>query len=347
MGFTGVPGDRDKGIATGSVKGRPRGLAPFNDVQTTSLNYTNSDLDGMNFKAQLFHQDFKGRYGATNANSFQDTNIAPQGTLYDQSQNQSEKIGAKFSLTKSDLMQNKLSITTGLDLLQDKTSQILILTHRTYVPKTKYVNYAPFVQFEFKPIERLILQAGARNEHAKLDVNTFHTVAHFNNVKVNGGSPSFSKTVYNAGAVFKITPTVSIFANYSQGFGMPDVGRVLRAIKVPGKNVDSLIDLAPIITDNYEAGFRINRHSYDFEASYYESNSKLGSKIVPDSSGLYTIERQKTKIHGAEASLGFQLNKSNRFQASYSYIQGKSDTNGDGKVDSTQSFSSIMERSME
>ncbi|SBS32010.1 Ferric aerobactin receptor precursor [Marinomonas spartinae] len=332
MGFTGVPGDRDKGIATGSVKGRPRGLAPFNDVQTTSLNYTNSDLDGMNFKAQLFHQDFKGRYGATNSKSFQDTNIAPQGTLYDQSQNQSEKIGAKFSLTKSDLMQNKLSITTGLDLLQDKTSQILILTHRTYVPKTKYVNYAPFVQFEFKPIERLVLQAGARNEHAKLDVNTFHTVAANNNVTVDGGSPSFSKTVYNAGAVFKITPTVSIFANYSQGFGMPDVGRVLRGIKVPGQDVDSLIDLSPIVTDNYEAGFRINRNAYDFEASYYESNSKLGSRIIA-TNGLYTVKREKKKIKGAEASFGIQLNKDNKLQASYSYIQGKSDTNGDGKVD--------------
>lgn len=333
MNFTGVDGDRDNGVATSSVKGTPpNGVAPYNDVQTTSLFYTDSDLDGMEFKAQAFHQDFEGRYGASNSNSFQDTSIAPSGTLYDQSQNQSEKIGAKFSLTKNDLLDNTLSITTGLDLLQDKTSQTLILTNRTYVPETEYTNYAPFIQFEYKPTERLVLQAGVRDEHAKLDVGTYQTVAANNGVTVNGGSPSFHETVYNAGAVFKITPTVSVFANYSQGFGMPDVGRVLRGVDITGQDVDSLIDLSPIVTDNYEVGFRVNRHPYDFELSYYESDSDLGSRIVEEN-GLYIVKREKKEIQGAEASLGFQLNKKHKLQASYSFIQGKSDTDGDGKVE--------------
>jgi len=335
MNFTGVDGDRDNGIATSSIKGTPpNGVAPYNDVQTTSLSYTDSDLDGMELKAQVFHQDFEGRYGASNSNSFQDVSLAPIGTLYDQSQNQSEKIGAKFSLTKADLLDNDLSVTAGLDLLQDTTSQTLILTNRTYVPETEYTNYAPFLQFEYKPTDRLILQAGARNEHAKLDVDTYQTVATNKNtsVSVNGGSPSFSDTVYNAGAVFKITPTVSVFANYSQGFGMPDVGRILRGVSTANQDVDTLIDLSPILTDNYEVGLRVNRHPYDFELSYYESNSDLGSRIE-NQNGLYVVKREKKEIQGAEASLGFQLNKEHRLQASYSFIQGKSDTDGDGQVD--------------
>ena len=335
MNFTGVDGDRENGVATSSVKGSPpNGVAPYNDVQTTSLFYTDSDLDGMEFKAQVFHQDFEGRYGASNSNSFQDVSIAPVGTLYDQSQNQSEKVGAKFSLTKDDLLNNSLSITTGLDLLQDKTSQTLVLTNRTYVPETEYTNYAPFIQFEYKPTERLVLQAGARNEHAKLDVDTYQTVATNKNtsVSVNGGSPSFSDTVYNAGAVFKLTPSMSVFANYSQGFGMPDVGRILRGVSTADQDVDTLIDLSPILTDNYEAGFRIHRNAFDFELSAYQSNSDLGSRIE-NQNGLYVVKREKKEIHGAEASLGFQLNKEHKLQASYSYIQGKSDTDGDGKVD--------------
>jgi len=333
MNFTGVDGDRENGVATSSIKGTPpNGVSPYNDVQTTSLFYTDSDLDGMEFKAQVFHQDFEGRYGATNSGSFQDTSIAPDGELYDQSQNQSEKIGAKFSLTKDDLLDNHLSITTGLDLLQDKTSQTLVLTNRVYVPETEYTNYAPFVQFEYKPTERLVLQAGARYEHAKLDVDTYQTVAANNSVTVDGGTPSFDETVYNAGAVFKITPIVSVFANYSQGFGMPDVGRVLRGVKTTDQDVDTLIDLSPIMTDNYEVGLRVNRHPYDLELSYYESNSDLGSRIV-EVNDLYVVKREKKEIQGAEASLGFQLNKEHKLQASYSYIQGKSDTDDDGKVD--------------
>ena len=333
MNFTGVDGDRDNGVATSSVKGTPaQGVAPFNDAQTTSLFYTDSNLDGMEFKAQVFHQDFKGRYGATKSGSFQDTSIAPKGTLYDQSQNQSEKIGAKFSLTKDDLLDNDLSITTGLDLLQDTTSQKLILTDRLYVPETDYTNYAPFVQFKYQPIERLVLQAGARYENAKLDIDTYQTVAANNSVTVDGGSPSFDKTVYNAGAVFKLTPAVGIFGNYSQGFGMPDVGRVLRGVKTTDQDVDTLIDLSPIVTDNYEVGFRVNRHPYDFEVSYYESNSDLGSRIVAVD-GLYVVKREKKEIKGAEASLGVQLNPAHKLQASYSYIEGKSDTDEDGQVD--------------
>jgi iron complex outermembrane receptor protein len=330
MNFRGVSGDRDNGIATGSIKARPEGKAPFNEVKTTSLVYTDSDLAGMELKAQAFHQDFKGRYGASTSGSFQDPNTAE--TIYDQSQNESKKVGAKVSLTKDGLLDDRLTVVTGVDVLQDTTSQKLILTDRTYVPETTYQNYAPFAQFELQATDRLILQAGARYEKAKLDVDTFQTVAARNGVTVNGGQPEFDETVYNAGAVFKLTPSVSLFANYSQGFGMPDVGRVLRGVNVEGQDVDTLIDLSPIVTDNYEAGLRVNKQNIDFEISYYESNSDLGSRIV-ENDGLYTVSREKKEIQGAEATLGLALTDQHRLEAGYSYIKGKSDRDGDGSVD--------------
>lgn len=330
MNYRGVSGDRDNGIATSSIEARPEGKAPFNEVKTTSLVYTDTDIAGMELKAQAFHQDFKGRYGASTSGSFQDPNTSE--TIYDQSQNESKKIGAKISLTKDDLLDNRLKVVTGLDVLQDTTSQKLILTDRTYVPETTYQNYAPFAQFELQANERLVLQAGARYEKAKLDVDTYQTVAARNGVTVNGGQPEFEDVVYNAGAVFKLTPSVSVFANYSQGFGMPDVGRVLRGVSVADQDVDTLIDLSPIITDNYEAGVRYNKQNLDFEISYYESNSDLGSRIV-ENNGLYTVSREKKEIQGAEATLGLALTEQHRLEAGYSYIKGKSDRDNDGSVD--------------
>ncbi|WP_425641946.1 TonB-dependent receptor [Marinomonas gallaica] len=330
MNYRGVSGDRDNGIATSSIEARPEGKAPFNEVKTTSLVYTDTDIAGMELKAQAFHQDFKGRYGSSTSGSFQDPNTSE--TIYDQSQNESKKIGAKISLTKDDLLDNRLKVVTGLDVLQDTTSQKLILTDRTYVPETTYQNYAPFAQFELQANERLVLQAGARYEKAKLDVDTYQTVAARNGVTVNGGQPEFEDAVYNAGAVFKLTPSVSVFANYSQGFGMPDVGRVLRGVSVADQDVDTLIDLSPIITDNYEAGVRYNKQNLDFEISYYESNSDLGSRIV-ENNGLYTVSREKKEIQGAEATLGLALTEQHRLEAGYSYIKGKSDRDDDGSVD--------------
>ena len=330
MNFRGVTGDRENGIATSSIEARPEGKAPFNEVKTTNLVYTDTDLAGMELKAQAFHQDFKGRYGASTSGSFQFPST--DETIYDQSQNESEKIGAKLSLTKDGLLDDRLKVVTGLDLLQDTTTQKLILTDRTYVPETTYENYAPFAQFEMQATDRLILQAGARYEKAKLDVDTYQTVAARGGVTVNGGQPEFDETVYNAGAVFKLTPSVSLFANYSEGFGMPDVGRVLRGVSAEGQDVDTLIDLSPIVTDNYEAGLRVTRQNVDFEISYYESNSDLGSRIQ-ENDGLYTVKREKKEIQGAEASLGLALNEQHRLEAGYSYIKGKSDRDGDGSVD--------------
>lgn len=336
--YVSVTGDRVNGIATTSVKGNPVGKAPSNQVQTINLEYTDTDVMGMKLKTQAFYQDFAGRYGAATSKSFQDPNTPD--TIYDQSQNESEKIGAKFNLSKNGLLNGKLNTTVGLDLLRDTTSQRLILTGRTYVPETTYDNYAPFIQLSLTPIERLTLQAGARYENAKLDIDTYQTVASRNSVTVEGGSPEFDEMIYNAGAVLRVLPSVSLFANYSQGFGMPDVGRVLRGVNTPGQNVEDLIDLSPIVTDNYEGGIRFNNENIDFEISYYESNSDLGSRIV-ESNGLYTVKREKKEIHGVEASLGYQLTENHKIDTGYSYIQGKSDTDDDGSVDTKLTGSDI------
>lgn len=330
MNYTGVAGDRANNIATSSVKSTPEGEAPFNKVQTFSLIYTDTDLSGMKLNLQTFYQDFKGRYGATTSSSFQDPNTPD--TIYDQSENKSQKIGAKFSLSKADLFNNTLKVTAGLDLLKDTTSQDLILTGRTYVPETTFENYAPFVQIEYRPFQPLTLQTGVRYEVAKLDIDTFNTVAAMDGVTVNGGSPKFNEAVYNAGAVLEVLPDIRLFVNYSQGFGMPDVGRVLRGVNTPGQNVDTLLDLSPIITDNYEGGLRINKQAYDFEISYYESNSDLGSRII-NNGGLYTVKREKKEIRGVETSFGIRLTQDHKLDMGYSYIEGKSDTDDDGKVD--------------
>ncbi|MGF1910945.1 TonB-dependent receptor [Vibrio kasasachensis] len=330
LNYLTVSGDRDNGVPTSSIKGTPEGKAPFNEVQTVSLVYTDRDLSGMTLNVQTFFQDFTGRYGATQSGSFQDPGT-PE-TIYDQSQNESQKIGAKFSISEDNLFDDTLKVTAGLDVLRDTTSQKLILTGRTYVPETTYDNYAPFLQLEFSPVEQLTLQAGARYENAKLDIPTYQTVASKNGVTVQGGKPTFSDTVYNAGAVFEVIPDVRLFANYSQGFGMPDVGRVLRGVSVPGQSVDNLIDLTPIVTENYEGGLRINKDSFDFEFSYYESNSDLGSRLINEG-GVYIVKREKKEISGFEASLGYQFNETHRIDSGYSYIEGESDTDGDNSVD--------------
>ncbi|NMG45305.1 TonB-dependent receptor [Aromatoleum toluvorans] len=333
--YVNVPGDASEGIPATSRRGTVGGDAPKNEALTSSLSYTHAKLAGNEIGVQLYSQRFRALFGGGTETAFQDPRIAPRGTLFDQSQNESEKLGAKFTVKRDGLLDNRLMLTGGFDVLQDKTRQRLVDTDRDWVPETRFRNFAPFVQAELRPFQRLKLQGGVRREFAELDVDTFQTVWSTNRaggVTVQGGNPTFEETLYNAGFVFEATDWAQVFANYSEGFGMPDVGRVLRAISTAGQSVNNFLDLQPIVTDNREAGFRLKRGPFDFELSYFESDSDLGSRLV-SVGGVYQVRREKTEINGIEASAGWKINADHRLQASYAQVNGRSDTDGDGKVD--------------
>jgi iron complex outermembrane receptor protein len=330
-----VPGDRSRKISATSIPGHLPGDAPRNRVLTTSAKYENYDLLGTHFTAQAYRQKFEAMFGGGSFASFQDPAIAPEGTLFDQSQTRSIKKGAKFTFSKDDLLDDKLTLTAGMDILHDMTEQELAATNRSWVPETTFKNYAPFLQAQFKPVEMLVLNAGVRHEKAKLDTDSFHTIWSTNKaggVDVEGGSPDFSETLYNAGVVISPLSWFSVFANYSEGFGMPDVGRVLRGISEPGQDVDNFLDLQPILTDNREVGIRINWQPVDFEISYYESDSDLGSRLE-NIGGTYFVRREKTEISGVETTFGLQASDDHRVELSYSYIRGRYDSDDDGKTD--------------
>jgi iron complex outermembrane recepter protein len=330
--YVSVDGDIEKGEPTTSVRGTPVGEAPYNRVLTTSLKYQNYDLAGMEFTAQAYRQEFEALFGALESSSFYDPTLAPDSI--DQTQIESVKKGAKFTLMKDGLLDDKLKITTGFDLLEDSSSQNLAMTNRSYVPEVVYKNYAPFLQLQLQPIDEVVLHAGVRYEHSELDVDDFTTVYNKGSTDVKGGNPDFSEAFFNGGIVVSPLSWLSIFANYSEGFGMPDVGRVLREVNVTGATVDGLLDLEPIITTNREVGIRLNWDSVDFEVSYYESDSDLGSRLSANADNTqYMVNREKQEINGAEANLGWKVNDAHKLNLAYSYIRGRYDSDDDGKVD--------------
>ncbi|KFX21227.1 TonB-dependent receptor [Pectobacterium betavasculorum] len=330
--YLSVDGIRDQGIPTTSVRGTPPGEAPNNSIWTTGLTYEHHDLAGMKLSALVFNQRYEALFGATISNTFQDPAIAPRGTLYEQSRSVANKYGTKLALTKDDLLDDTLKVTVGFDTLYDKGKQDLYLTKRTYVPEMEYTNYSPFMQVEYQLLDNVTLHAGVRHEIAKLQVGDYQTLASNNSVTVQGGSPKFNETLYNAGVVYAATDSLSLFANYSEGFGMPDVGRALRSINRPGVSLKNFDGFKPIVTDNVETGFRFKRDKFDFEASYYESRSKLGER-VRESGGVFLSDRQRTQIRGVEVTTGYQINDQHKISASYAHSEGKYDSDGDGKVD--------------
>ncbi len=330
--YVSVTGDRANGIPTTSERGRPVGSAPHNDVWTLGTTYDNYNLAGMKLTALAYYQRYEALFGAANSSSFQDVNIAPIGTLYDQSRAWTEKYGTKVALTKDDIWDDRIKATVGFDTLFDNSKQDLWSTGRTYVPEIKYTDLSPFVQLEYTPVESVKLSGGVRYEYAKLNIDDYQTVAANGNQSVKGGSPSFDQTLYNAGIVWTPLEPLSLFASYSEGFAVPDVGRVLRGIDTPGVNLDNFSDLQPIVTKNTEVGFRVQQAPFDFEASYYRSTSKLGSRVDLQDDA-FVARREKTQIDGVEVSAGYAVNADHKVNLSWSHMRGRYDSDDNGSLD--------------
>lgn len=328
-----VPADIAARIPASSIRGTPLGDPTFNDAQNYALSYTHEALLGGELSVQGFYYDFYALYGGDIFPVFQDPSIAPLGTLFDQSALSSTKYGGKLTWVRQDALWSGLQLVAGADYLRDKSFQELAQTGRLWVPELIYKGWAPFLQLQQKLWDdRIHLSGGARWENATLEVPDFTTIYSAKRTFVRGGSPSFKKLLFNAGAVVEPVRGLKLFSSYAQGFTMPDAGLILRSVNTPGQTVADLVDLQPVIADNIEVGAGWRRGGLNLNASYFWSNSDLGSRIQVIG-GAGVIQRERTEIQGFEAAGSYAFPSGYRIGAAYSVIDGRYDSNGDGKVD--------------
>ena len=320
------------GTPTSSTPGTPPGAPPRNKVETSSLEYRHNALLGGSFNAQLFKQDFASLYGATNTSTFQDVAIAPKGTLYDQSEVVADKYGAKMTYVRPDTLVNGLEFTAGLDYLRDRTKQWLAGTGRTWVPTLDFTSLAPFTQLEYE-LGPLTVRGGVRHEDAKLNVDTYTTLAAYGNRLVQGGERSFTKNVKNIGAVWRFNQNWSAFVSSAEGFGLPDVGLVLRAVNKPGQSVDQLFDMQPVITRNNEIGVNWRGAMGSLGASVYDSRSKLGTALRVNAAGIGQLDRVPTTVRGWEVSGELRATKTLSAFGSFARTMGKTATAAGAPMD--------------
>ncbi|MEJ8567736.1 TonB-dependent receptor [Elongatibacter sediminis] len=336
--YVSVDGDRSQGIPTTSIKGSTPGEPAENDVTTITLNYGHLDFLGGRFSAQVYRQDFSSNFGGGTFGIFQDPLIAPVGTHFDQSQNNSEKTGVRFTQVYNQVFDSPLSVIVGVDYLEDETAQALIFSGRDWVPETRFKNTAPFAQLDWDVTEWIQLTGGARFESAKLDVADYESLAgnrsDFQRVPVQGGSPDFDETLINFGGVVRPNEALSLYGTYSEGFSMPDVGRVLRGVNTFDTQVESFLDLAPLITDNLEFGAEYATDRFNVQVAWFESTSDFGVRLVPDADGVFTVNREETRIDGWEISGKFRFTDWVSLGAGIALLDGRFDSDDDGSVDS-------------
>ncbi|HEY0504702.1 MAG TPA: TonB-dependent receptor [Lysobacter sp.] len=329
-----VNGNAVNGVPATSVRGAPLGEGPRNRSTSLSLDYTDRNLAGGYLQSQLYWVDFEGLYGSSPWGDFwgdgRDLN------WWDQSQNNSEKVGGKFSWSRGDLFGLRLRATVGLDLARDTTSQELVRAGLDWVPETTYESWSPFVQAEWWVSDSVMIAGGLRYERGKLEVDDYFTIpANAGGSRfVQGGSPTTSETLPNVGVVWEATDALKFYASYSEGYNVADIGRVLRAITLPNQRVDNLVDLKPVIADNREIGLDYDDGRWIVHLAAFWSDSDFGSRLDYDPvTQTYNVARERTEIDGFEGSVAFQFTDAGRVGLAYATTDARYDSDKDQRVD--------------
>lgn len=336
-------------IPTSAVKESQPWEGANNRVTTTSLSYKHFDIAGQQLEVQLFNQDFQGVYGGGCFASFYDPEFdsAPgltqcgsgtngENLYYEQSRNQSNKWGLKTSLIANNIADSGVDLAYGLDLFSDTTEQDLVQTGVSWVPETRYQNIAPYAQLSLSPLEALNLSAGIRYEYAKLKVDDYKTLWSSGDKQITGGEPDFNQALFNVGLSYNFTPSLRLYTSFSQGFGMADIGRILRdgnSFPADNPSVETSLSLEPVVTDNYELGIDYQGDVFAAKVAAYHSGSDLGARLERNQDGFYSVKREKTLIRGIEASLSAYLGDDDTLGLNMAFTEGEYDSNKDGRTD--------------
>jgi iron complex outermembrane recepter protein len=355
--YVATPGNRAAGIPTSAVRGTPPGEPAASRTESLALSITDTSLWGGNFVSQIFwnrtHDTFGGEIAPIA--TFQDPTLAPQGTLFDQSENRSRKYGGKISYERAVPGFEALTAIVGFDALWDSTEQRLIATDRVWVPPADFRSLAPFGQLNLALFDKKVrLAGGVRWENVELKIDDYHTLASttydgsnpatFGGVAVAGGKPSFQDALINGGVIVEPVPGIRAYASYAEGFTMPDVGRITRAFKATGVDLDTSLDISPIVSNNREIGLEVNRGPLDASVAYFWSSSDKGQLLIARPDRIFDVQRLRTEIEGLEVNLGVALPiPGARVSVGYAHLDGRydSDTLPDGTVDTDLDGSNI------
>ncbi|WP_336958095.1 TonB-dependent receptor [Sphingobium aquiterrae] len=319
-------------LPTTSVRGDPPGVPATNRTESAALTLSDTNLMGGNLIAQIFFNRSRDTYGGEIAPiaSFQDPTIAPNGTLFDQSQNRSRKYGGKLSYERAMPGFEALTATLGVDALYDLTEQRLIATGRSWVPPTDYRSIAPFAQLNLALFDKkLRIAGGVRHEDVRVSIDDYTTLASYGGFAVSGGTPRFSDTLFNGGIILEPVPGLRAYASYAEGYTVPDVGRIARAVGRAGVDIDNYVNISPIVSNNREVGMEVKRGPIDMSAAYFWSTSKNGSLLV-QTGGVFEVQRQRVEIQGLELNLSARTPVPGlTLSTGYAHLIGRTDGSDD------------------
>lgn len=317
-----IPGDVDRGIKTRVEAGPrdPRATDEGTENLIVNLIYSHADVWGSSLQTQVYYQDYLNIFSF---NPQPPSNFPGGG----QSVIDSEKYGVRLDINSLVDWLGGGTVLWGLDYLNDTTGQPLV-DGRIFAPFMDLESIAGFAQLQVNLNDRLSIAGGLRHEEVSIDVPSFLTLLRSSNVPITGGTIDNNATTFNFGLSYQLAPGINLYANYSEGFSVAEIGGVIRTLPEPTDLNDADIDAA--IVENYEAGLRFNWSKGSGTIAAFRSTSEFGTTVSRD---RLTLLRAPEETYGLELILSVAPTDRLELGATLSWTEGERDSDGDGDPD--------------
>ncbi|ATB67555.1 TonB-dependent siderophore receptor [Pseudomonas mosselii] len=310
-----------------SVAKLPAGSVPANAIKgldldeqnrirntLVNLEYENLDILGSRLSAQMYYRDYFTRFTPFDARA-----VVTRGGNVDQIMQNSEVFGSRLTLRTPLGDSGSTELVWGGDYNQERSDMPLDVFDPaaydasgglvfdktgklTYMPPLRTRSAGAFAQLQHRFDEHWSIDGGLRYEYSTAEFDDFVPLSEStaaSPVAVKGGDIHYDAVLSNLGIVYSPVLGQEIYASFSQGFQLPDVGIQLRNAR-RGFDIGAS-NLEPVKTNNYELGWRgeLGSNTLGTLALFY-TTSKLGD-VQSFNNGL-TLTRTKERIYGAEAS---------------------------------------------
>ncbi|QBI00779.1 TonB-dependent siderophore receptor [Pseudoduganella albidiflava] len=302
-------------LPAGTTVARPIGglrLDHQNQLRNTLVNasYQHRNFAGSTLSAQLYYRDYFTRFTPFDARA-----VSTRGNNVDQVMQNSTVWGGRATFDTP--LASNLKLLWGLDFNQERSDMpddffnaavydasggVVFEPVRSvmYMPPLTTRSIGAFGQAQYKVNQAWALEGGLRYEHARASFDGFVPLSQIraaNPAQVKGGTLSYDAWVSNVGATFKPVRGQELYASFSQGFQLPDMGLQVRNA-TPAFNLASSA-LEPVKTNNYELGWRGGAGELQGTLALFYTTSKLGD-VQSFNNGL-VLTRTAEKIRGLEA----------------------------------------------
>ncbi|MBH9412070.1 TonB-dependent receptor [Pseudomonas aeruginosa] len=346
--------DGDRGLDLGRNFDALRGRAPYSIKGGVDLDrepeskrhqfnttYHAPEVLGHDLYLQAYYRNEKMAFNPFPTIRYSNTGAINYGTsYYSASQQDTDYYGMKLALVKT---WERASLTYGVDLDREKFTSDQLLFNLPLAaasgglvaseqaklgryPDIDTDSRAFFLQGSWKATDALTLSAGVRRQSMSTDVSDFVAanqqllIAHGlgkTAAAVPGGSKDYDVNLVNVGAIYKLNLQQQVWANYSEGFELPDpakyygFGRYGAAdgnghypLLQGGSVNDSPLD--GIKTKQVELGWRHTDGALDTQvAAFYSWSDK---SIKYDSKTLAVLQQDtKKRNYGLEGQATYWL----------------------------------------